>query len=578
MNAKRILCLFLFVLATVPVGAQHVTSAGSSLQAGARLASAATQNGFFASFEHLSYNAVTAVDARGGVHLAFYFYERDQSPPDQSAFYTYCDGAAADCSNPANFSWLIQFDSRVSEVQVVATPDGRPRLLIRRLGSRANDYHYWACETECTDAQNWNGLYVAEAAGVELWGAEMPQHSFALDGQGRPRFVYSNGWGVGRPDGLYYAYCDAADCTQVGTWQETTIHTPIEYVTTTADYATLVFDGDRPRVLTRLNRSGLPVGIYYYACDAGCGSSSNWGETEIPYPSDRMWTSWDLALDPDGRPLVALYEPSAIDLYVSGRLFFGWCDGDCTGAGAFELVEVAGGEGKNVDLTLDAQGRAYMVYDAGQRGVLAALWCDDDCTDAGQWQRQVLQTSEQLHDVFAPASPFHCRQDEEEGRAWLDAIPTIAFDNEGRLVVAYDVKNVAICYYQDPTRPNDPPTSRVERIWWAVRVDFFTAPGNEPNTPVEEEHGLPEQVALGANYPNPFNPATTIPFTLREAAHVKLAVYDLLGRTMAVLVDEVRPAGAQQVTWQAAGFPSGVYLCRLEAAGEAQTRSLTLFK
>jgi hypothetical protein len=53
---------------------------------------------------------------------------------------------------------------------------------------------------------------------------------------------------------------------------------------------------------------------------------------------------------------------------------------------------------------------------------------------------------------FAPSSPLSCDQQE---RVWLDAIPAIAFDNEGQLVVAYDVKNVTRCYY-DPAHPNDP--------------------------------------------------------------------------------------------------------------------------
>lgn len=85
-----------------------------------------------------------------------------------------------------------------------------------------------------------------------------------------------------------------------------------------------------------------------------------------------------------------------------------------------------------------------MVYDAGQRGTLGEVWCDAGCANAGAWQRRILETSDQLMQEFAPASPFTCDQQE---RAWFDAIPSVAFSPAGQMVVAYDTKNVAICYY-----------------------------------------------------------------------------------------------------------------------------------
>jgi hypothetical protein len=71
---------------------------------------------------------------------------------------------------------------------------------------------------------------------------------------------------------------------------------------------------------------------------------------------------------------------------------------------------------------------------------------------------------------FAPASPFTCDQLK---RAWFDAIPSVAFNPAGRLVVAYDVKNVATCYFTDPTDPSKPPSTQVKRIWWGVRWTTF---------------------------------------------------------------------------------------------------------
>ena len=475
-----------------PLRAESVPGAAPADAAGAiaellETASSAPR-GFFASQERLSYNAAIAVDPAGGVHLAFYFSdERHQhNPLGQPAFYTYCP-PTADCTDPSKYNGLVQLSStQVSEVQVAATSDGRPRLLVRRNGSRGNDYHYWSCDEDCLDAANWVGLFAAEGMGAEVSGADLPQHSFALDAQDRPRFVYSNGWGNGRPNGIYYAYCDAADCTEPGSWQETTVSFPVEFKTVTSDYAALVFDGTKPRVLTRYKESGLPVRLEYYACDAGCGERSGWARTILTHPESKQWANWDLALGPDGQPRIALYEAAGIDIRVGGKLFYGWCEADCNDVNAtFRIVQVAAGEGKNVDLTIDAAGRTYLVYDAGQRGVLGALTCDGDCTEPASWKRQILQTSEELQQEFAPASPFNCAQNEEQGRAWLDAVPKTAFDREGRLVVAYDVKNVAICYYTNPQNPNEPVWTKVERLWWAVRVGFYTL-GTAPAEPAAQ--------------------------------------------------------------------------------------------
>jgi hypothetical protein len=433
------------------------------------------RNGFFALSDWLTYNAATAIDAQGGMHLAFYASDEghQHEPQNQAAYYAYCGAGTAACADPGNWSNLVQMDTQVNEVQVAVTSDGLPRLLIRRNGSRGYEYDYWACEGQCTDAQNWFGLLVTEAAGVEMRNAYMPQRSFALDSQGRPRFVWSNGWGNSRLHGVYYAFCDEADCTQPDTWQHGLMATR-EDKTTTADYASLAFDGDRPRVLTRLNYSGLPVEVRYYECDLDCGSQDGWQYSALPYPDDKMWASWDLALDANGRPRVALYEPAGIDITVGDRLFYAWCDSDCAGGGApFQLVQVAGGEGQSVDLAIDGQGRTHMVYDAGQRGILGELWCDTGCESAESWQRRILETSEQLTQQLAPASPLTCDQQE---RVWFDAIPQVAFDAQGKLVVAYDATNYARCYTVDPADPTHRIYSEVKRIWWAVRLSQFAQP------------------------------------------------------------------------------------------------------
>ncbi len=96
---------------------------------------------------------------------------------------------------------------------------------------------------------------------------------------------------------------------------------------------------------------------------------------------------------------------------------------------------------------------------------------------------------------------------------------------------------------------------------------------------------MPEMFSarLGRNYPNPFNPATTIPFSLERSARVQLAIYDVAGRLVAELVNEDMAAGAHGVVWDGkthdgANAASGQYRCVLRTAEGVQSRGMVLLK
>jgi hypothetical protein len=103
-------------------------------------------------------------------------------------------------------------------------------------------------------------------------------------------------------------------------------------------------------------------------------------------------------------------------------------------------------------------------------------------------------------------------------------------------------------------------------------------------------HGVPVGVgdapaltSLGANYPNPFNPSTTIPFSLARASHVTLRVYDVTGREVATLADGIRAAGRYTAQWNGVAdngvrVSSGVYFARLDANETQRTQKLVLTK
>ena len=89
---------------------------------------------------------------------------------------------------------------------------------------------------------------------------------------------------------------------------------------------------------------------------------------------------------------------------------------------------------------------------------------------------------------------------------------------------------------------------------------------------------LPTVLALKQNYPNPFNPETVIEYELPQTVHVRLVVYDITGRTVAVLVDGNRPRGRYTERFNAEGLSTGTYIYRLTAGGKSQTQMMTLVR
>jgi hypothetical protein len=116
-------------------------------------------------------------------------------------------------------------------------------------------------------------------------------------------------------------------------------------------------------------------------------------------------------------------------------------------------------------------------------------------------------------------------------------------------------------------------------------VDFSIGPAGA--TSVADAPELPAATGLRQNYPNPFNPATVIQFSIRKTRgddakgggeRVRLAVYDLLGREVAVLVAGTVEPGEHQVTFDGSSLASGVYLYRLEAGGIVDTKRMLLLR
>lgn len=92
------------------------------------------------------------------------------------------------------------------------------------------------------------------------------------------------------------------------------------------------------------------------------------------------------------------------------------------------------------------------------------------------------------------------------------------------------------------------------------------------------QRDLPAVARLQPNFPNPFNPSTSLSFSLPREGHVSLKVYDARGREVASVFEGTLPEGQHSFQWTADGLPGGVYLYRLQAGDHSETRKMSLVK
>ena len=187
-----------------------------------------------------------------------------------------------------------------------------------------------------------------------------------------------------------------------------------------------------------------------------------------------------------------------------------------------------------------------------------------------------------------------------------DGHPTfVDLDRDGDYDLVIGGLSGSLLYYENTGTPSSPVWSRDDAVLAGLSVDQDAAPAfadmdddgkpdviigeyngnfsyykNQLPTSVENGNPLPTRFELGQNYPNPFNPSTRIQFTIPAGTYgrTSLQVYDVLGREVATLVNEAKPPGWYQVTWDARNIASGVYFYKLTAGEFAQTKKLLLLR
>jgi uncharacterized repeat protein (TIGR01451 family) len=168
------------------------------------------------------------------------------------------------------------------------------------------------------------------------------------------------------------------------------------------------------------------------------------------------------------------------------------------------------------------------------------------------------------------------RDMDEDGRVSTSdmLVATTTADHEGQATFAMAATGAFVVAVENA---GSPVTLAAEINGFGMNVET-TASGSMTTTANESEGDLPNGFGLSGNYPNPFNPQTTVRFETPESGRVRLSVHDVLGREVAVLVDGVIGAGSHDVTFDAADLPSGTYMARLSGTLGVQSRTMVLLK
>ncbi len=112
-----------------------------------------------------------------------------------------------------------------------------------------------------------------------------------------------------------------------------------------------------------------------------------------------------------------------------------------------------------------------------------------------------------------------------------------------------------------------------------LQSGFWYAASSSIVTSIQQrEDYLPLQFHLEQNFPNPFNPVTQIRFSIPEENDVTLTIYDILGRMVSVLINDVLQPGEYTVSFEAGKLPSGVYIYRLQSGLQVSQKRMILLK
>lgn len=379
------------------------------------------------------------VDAAGNLHAVYPAYAGG------NAYYAFCDEA---CSKPEDVQVVeLETEGTVANAMIALDAEGRPQVLLATF-----QYLYYAsCTGDCTARASWTVTKILDHGSDQ----DVTGEAFALDPQGRPRFIlhtYVAFLGVGQqPPETFYAVCDA-DCHDSASWAMHSISDQIW------KFSHLRFDAQgRPRLATVAmieDETGASLDMAAYVeCSGGCELAENWIGTGImpafssAYDAVTIDPEVSLALTSEGKPrMLVLGKDEAEERNVT---YFA-CDEDCTGEGWLGTILSTGSElGAGLDLALDADDHPRFAYTYDYSIGLAS--CDaDQCANADSpWSLDKVENSSELppDEIFLWPGCYV--------GAWFFHSPSVALTPEGEARVGYQARDISGGWpTPDPTEPD----------------------------------------------------------------------------------------------------------------------------
>jgi len=184
---------------------------------------------------------------------------------------------------------------------------------------------------------------------------------------------------------------------------------------------------------------------------------------------------------------------------------------------------------------------------------------------------------------------FQGKRDNCAGTTGADIIPCVPSDRrfimssgaEDFTVLPSDTQSIYICQLIAQVTGKNSPADNLSSVTKLKQnantaINFYNF--NFTISIKKESSEIPSGYKLYQNFPNPFNPATTIKFEIPKAAEVNLVVYDMLGREVANLINEKLNSGTYLYDWNAGSLPSGVYFYKLSSRDYSEIKKMVLIK
>jgi hypothetical protein len=382
---------------------------------------------------------VVEVDAAGGVHALYPAYAGAR------AYYAYC---ARDCSDSAAFTVVpLETSTNTASAMLALDGEGRPHVLLA-------DYErveYASCRGDCTQAASWTVTPILDHHGDR----EVDGEAFALDPQGRPRFLmhtYVAYLGVGQkaPETDYVA-CDA-DCEDPASWTTTKIADQIW------KFSQLRFDAaghaHAATIATVHQDDGSDVdAAAYVECDGDCANPDAWNGIGLGPAYENETAAVAI------KPAVALglTRAGTPRVLVLGRqddgtpsLTYLACDEGCTGDAWRGTRLVASADlDAGIDLALDAQDHPRFVYTMNYNIGLAHCEAADCATPEAPWKLEKVELGSEIpkDDIFLWPN---CNV-----AAWFLHSPAIALAPDGGARIGYQARDISGGWTNpDPNEPD----------------------------------------------------------------------------------------------------------------------------